>query len=171
VTPRSARLAAAVAVLLTVRCSAGPDAGHATKSPEAQRLAGAWTVRLELTRFRFEALGAYTRHREVVGEVVLVANHWLDGGNALAHPTHYGTYDLDFAALGFDPRTRGQLPVATARLSGDDSIEIVFDPENERELVRMHGVMKRDSIVGTWELEPSRAGGDAAGSVIMTKRP
>lgn len=159
----------AIVVALALSCG-GSSQQHAGDSPAARRLTGAWTLRLRLQRFRFEAVSTRVPPRDVIGEMALVPNHWLDGGDALARPTHLGTYDLNFAALGFEPRARGEQPAAVARLSAADSVEIVFEPGNEQELVRMRGVLLRDSIIGHWELEPARAGGDAAGSVIMTRR-
>lgn len=174
-TTRRGRLAGAVVVAAVIAvlasCDDGYGASTAADSPEARRLDGAWTIELRVDRLGFEAVNARGRGaRTVRGEIALVTNHWLGGGEDLPRPTHYGTYDIDFSVLGFDPRHGGELPRVAARARGRDSVDIVLEPNDPHESVQLHGAWRADSIVGTWSLEPVRAGGDAAGRYAMSRR-
>src|SRR6476661_5003873 len=71
----------------------GYGASAAVDSPEARRLDGAWVIEIRVDRLGFEAVSPGVRGvRRVRGEIALVANHWLGGGEDLPRPTHYGTY-------------------------------------------------------------------------------
>jgi hypothetical protein len=48
-------------------------------------------------------------------------------------------------------------------------VEIVLEPDDEVERVVLHGAWRDDSIIGRWSLEPTRAGGDAAGVFALTR--
>lgn len=161
-------------IAMLASCDDSYGASAAVDSVEARRFDGVWTIELRVDRLGFESLSARAharaRARTVRGEVALVANHWLGGSEDLPHPTHYGTYDIDFATLGFDPRHGGELPRLAARMRGRDSLDIVLEPGDLHESVVLHGVARGDSIAGTWSLEPVRAGGDAAGSFTMSRR-
>jgi hypothetical protein len=131
---------------------------------------GAWTIELRAARLGFETLHADARGARLVrGELAFVRNHWIRGGEDLPRPTHYGSYDIDFTRLGFDPRHRGELPRVAARTRGRDSVDIVLEPDDPHESVQLHGAWRGASIVGSWSLEPVRAGGDAAGSFTMSR--
>ena len=167
---RAPLLALLAATALSCRDRAG--AGPGVDSPEARRLDGAWTIELHAERMRFEPVTAGAHAGGVVrGEVALVANHWLNGGEDLPRPTQYGSYDIDFRTFGFEPRSPGRLPRAEAGLRPGDSVDIVFEPDDPHESVHLKGVWKSDSIVGAWDLEPARVGGDAAGSFVMARGP
>jgi len=162
---------AAAAMVIVASCNDGYGASAAVDSPEARRLDGAWVIELRVDRLGFEAVSPGVRGvRRVRGEIALVANHWLGGGEDLPRPTHYGTYDIDFPTLGFDPRHGGELPRVAARARGRDSVDIVLEPDDPHESVQLHGAWRGDSIVGEWSLEPVRAGGDGAGSYTMSRR-
>jgi len=161
----------AVLIATAASCGDGPAAGPGVDSPAARRLDGAWTITLQAERVRFESVSARAPAQRVLrGEIALVPNHWLDGGDDLPHPTHYGTYDIDFRVFGFDPRPRGELPRAAARVGGRDSVDLVLEPDDPHESVRLHGTWNGDSIVGNWALEPARVGGDASGTFTLAKR-
>ena len=163
--------AVAMLIATVINCGDGPGAGPGVDSPAARRLDGAWTIALEAERVRFEAVAARASATQVVGgEIALVPNHWLDGGDDLPHPTHYGTYDIDFRVFGFDPRPRGELPRVTALVGVRDSVDLVLEPDDPHESVRLRGAWKGDSVVGRWALEPARVGGDASGSFRMARR-
>jgi len=170
-TSRGAGLSIALLAATIAGCDDGHGAGVAADTPDARRLDGAWTIELRVDRLRLEPMtGAAGTNRSVRGEIALVANHWLAGGDDLPRPTHYGTYDIDFSTLGFDPRHSGQLPRAAALMRDGDSLELVLEPDDPRESVHLQGVWRGDSIAGRWSLEPVRAGGDAAGSYTMIRR-
>lgn len=154
-----------------VSCGDGPAAGPGVDSPAARRLDGSWTIALQAERVRFESVAAQASEGRVLrGEIALVPNHWLDGGDDLPHPTHYGTYDIDFRVFGFDPRPRGELPRVAARVGARDSVALILEPDDPHESVQLRGAWKGDSIVGSWALEPARVGGDASGTFKMARR-
>lgn len=160
---------AMTAAALVAGCGDGAR-NSAADSPAAQRIEGSWVVRLRLERLRFEQVaGSDGGRREVRGTIALVANHWLDDRAVNTALSNYGSYDLDFRRLGFDPRLAGQAPRVEAEVRGRDSVEIVFEPEG-RERIRLRGAWASDSIVGVWALEADRTGGDAAGSFAMTRQ-
>jgi hypothetical protein len=166
-------IAALIGALMTAAasCDDRRGAGGAVDSPEARRLDGAWAIELRVDRLRFEPVTARAgRSPSIRGEIALVANHWLEGADDLPHPTHYGSYDIDFRTLGFDPRHPGEYPRVAASIGGRDSIDIVLEPDDAHESVHLHGAWRGDSIVGRWSLEPVRAGGDAAGTYTMARR-
>lgn len=168
--PVVALLAGSV-IATTISCGDRPAAGPGVDSPAARRLDGAWVIALQAERVRFESVATRASDTRVVhGEIALVPNHWLDGGDAIPFPTHYGTYDIDFGVFGFDPRSRGELPRVAARVGARDSVVLVLEPDDPHERVQLHGAWRGDSIVGTWSLEPVRVGGDAAGSFSMARR-
>lgn len=163
--------AVAMLVAAVISCGDHPAAGPSVDSPAARRLDGAWAITLQAERVRFESVAARAPALRLLhGVIALVPNHWLDGGNELPRPTHYGTYDIDFSLFGFDPRPRGELPRAAARVSAGDSIDVVLEPDDPHESVQLHGAWKGDSIVGSWALEPARVGGDASGTFKMARR-
>ena len=158
-------------IVMLAGCDDGYGASATVDSPEARRLDGSWTIELRVNRLGFEPVNGRGRGVHMVrGEIGLVANHWLRGSEDLPRPTHYGTYDIDFKALDFDPRHGGELPRVAARTRGRDSVDLVLEPADPHESVQLHGAWRGDSIVGQWSLEPVRAGGDAAGSFTMSRR-
>lgn len=159
-----------LAVAAIVGCDDGRSAEVGADSSAARRLDGVWTIQLDVDRLRLEPVaGSKGQRRSVRGEIALVSNHWLAGGDDLPRPTQYGTYDIDFSTMGFDPRHGGQLPRAAARMRDRDSVELVLEPDDPHESLHLQGTWRGDSIAGRWSLEPVRAGGDAAGTFSMTR--
>lgn len=170
-TRRGAELCIAMIAAAIISCDDGHSAEVGADSADARRLDGAWTIQLRVDRLRLESVADKVgQPRTVRGEIALVSNHWLAGGDDLPHPTQYGTYDIDFNTLGFDPRHGGQLPRAAALTRGRDSVELVLEPDDAHESVHLRGAWRGDTIVGRWSLEPVRAGGDAAGTFSMTRQ-
>ena len=169
-TRRSRRLVVGAAAAIVCACGGSKEKSSTPETPRAQRLAGSWMLRLRVARLRFEPVDtAGATSREVTGSVALVANHWLDRGSMQPGLTHYGSYDIDFGRLGFDPRVSGQPPRVEAGMSGPDSVDIVFEPD-ARERLRLRGAWGRDSIAGHWLLDADRTGADAEGSFVMLRR-
>ena len=169
-THRGAGIASIVAVGIALGCDGSAADFSSSDSPAAQRLEGAWVVHLRIERLRFEVVAPNSAGpREVTGTLALVANHWLDGRAVPAALSHYGSYDIDFRRLGFDPRLSGQAPSVEADVRGRDSIDIVVEP-NGRERVHLRGAWASDSIVGSWVIEADRTGADASGSFSMTRQ-
>lgn len=170
-TPRAASVCIAVLAATIAGCGDGHGAEVAVDTPDARRLDGAWTIELRADRLRLEPVaGKSAQTLTVRGEIALVSNHWLGGGGDAPRPSQYGTYDIDFSALGFDPRHGGELPRATARMVEGDSVALVLEPGDAHESVYLRGVVRADSIAGRWSLEPVRAGADAAGRFSMSRR-
>ena len=170
-TRRGTWLCVALIAAAVLGCDDGHSAEVGVDSADARRLGGAWTIELHVDRLRLESVAeGKGQRRSVRGEIALVSNHWLAGGDDLPHPTQYGTYDIDFSALGFDPRHSGELPRAAALARGRDSVELVLEPDDAHESVHLQGAWRGDTIAGRWSLEPVRVGGDAAGTFSMTRR-
>jgi len=167
-TARARRFVFGAAVVVAVACGRA-ERNFAGDSAAAQRLEGSWVLRLRVERLRLEPLRPNAEAAGTVsGHVVLVVNHWLDGASSGSAVSNYGSYDIDFEKIGFDPRVPGQPPRAEAILRKSDSVDVILEPE-AAERVHLRGAWASDSLVGRWELEADRAGGDAAGSFVMNK--
>ncbi len=165
------RSRALLTAVMAIAAGCGGDrsgSDRSADSPETRRLAGAWTVRLHVDRLRFETVApGDALLREASGDVALVVNRWLAGDPQRPRPALYGTYDIDFRPLGFDPLITSGVPRVEASPRGRDSVDIVFEPEDDRQRVSMRGAWTADSIVGRWELDGDRIGADAKGSFVM----
>lgn len=158
-----------LAAALITACGTRDSAFSSANSPAAHRLAGSWVIRMRLERLRFEQIAqSEAAAREVHGTVALVANHWLESGTR-PYPSNYGSYDIDFRGLGFDPRASGRAPRLEAQVHGRDSVDIILEPDANEHL-HLRGSWISDSIVGHWSLEAERTGGDAAGSFALTRQ-
>jgi hypothetical protein len=60
----------------------------------------------------------------------------------------FGTYDLSFDGLGFDPGTYVGVPAVVARIRGD-SIDLTLAPDSKLPITLV-GVRHADSVVGRW---------------------
>ena len=170
-TTRAASVCIAFLAATIAGCNDGHGAEVALDTPDARRLDGSWRIELHADRLRLEPVaGKVAQALTVRGEIALVSNHWLGADGDGPRPSQYGTYDIDFSPLGFDPRHGGELPRVTARTVDGDSVALVLEPGDAHESVDMRGVVRADSIVGRWSLEPVRAGADAAGTFSMTRR-
>src|SRR4051812_6532836 len=87
-----------VALVLLAAC-----ADHATRDQRwedrAAALSGEWSV-----RFDFQPTVAHAARAPTCGTITLTANRAIDRAlPRIGLPTNYGTYDVDFGALGFNP--------------------------------------------------------------------
>ena len=163
----------------------GGAASRPAASAGTPRLAGVWdaTFVLDAPPLGFDTAALRARpDARVRGTLVLVPNHWLTaaavaGVGLPTAPTLYGTYDLDFTPFGFDPRDAHRVPgvVATATPSGPtgaDSVTLVLDPSADREQVTLAGVLRADSVVGTWRVQgPGRSGMTGGGHFVLVAPP
>lgn len=136
-------------------------------APRAEaRLVGTWDARFDIAQSPLD--GGHAAGT-VDGRISFLANRWLEGRVAgIASPTDYGSYDVDFRPLGFDPRKEGRTPTAIAGSLPDDSIAIVLGDADRS--VSMRGRLDADSITGTWDASLGRA--DAgAGRFVMRRAP
>jgi hypothetical protein len=162
-------LVAAMATL-SASCTDGSRRNKNDESELAKELTGTWDITFHLNRPPLLAVDTLMVKRDIGGSVAFLANRSLEnqypGVTAL---TNYGTYDIDFSAFGFDPREGGRIPTVVAGSIEKDSIEIVLSPDPGGISVWMRGGIRRDSIVGKWEVSFPRAGA-GGGSFVMTPR-
>jgi hypothetical protein len=162
----SSRVAAVMLATATLACdqaSANRTADLAA-SP-ARRLVGVWEVAFHVDRPL--QLASPPRLRDVRGTVALIENR-VSGATFPELPTalHYGVFDVDFAAIGFDPRDRGRVPTAVGR-AASDSVNIVLAPGSDRMSVLMRGRFHGDSVTGVWSVTTRVLGG--GGRFIMRR--
>lgn len=152
----------ALALLAVAGASCGDRAALEKRAatPHARQLVGVWDV-------RFEAEPSLAPHgegaaRETRGQIAFLANRWLDVSYpGIDTPTDFGTYDVDFAPFGIEPRARGETPTAVAGWIGPDSVQIMLTSTVSGMSFELRGRAVGDSIAGTWSYTLTRV---AAGS-------
>jgi amino acid transporter len=144
----------------------------ATNTPAARRLVGAWDLRAHLDRSGPLAQRK-SAGRDVRGEIALVPNHWVGGGDAIAEPTHVGAFDADFSPFGIEPRDAGAVPGVLARVTrgadGRDSVLILLAPDGGQGTLRLAGAWSGDSVVGRWIVDSEHSARGGSGSFVMTR--
>jgi hypothetical protein len=158
-----------VAALITAAAVACGEA-HANRAADlatspARRLVGVWDVAFYVDHP--VQLASWSSRRDVRGTVALIENH-VPGASFRELPTalHYGVYDVDFAAIGFDPREGGRVPTAVGR-ADSDSVDIVLTPGSDRS-VFMRGRFSDDSVTGVWSVAARAFGG--GGRFVMRRQ-
>lgn len=125
-----------------------------------RQLTGIWDARFQNT---VPLPGRSDTTRTVDGQIALISNGWIPGTSGeVGVPTQYGTYNLDMREFGFDPRVAGQVPAATARFFGADSIWLVLEPAHDDGRVVLRGRISGDQVTGVWDYY-FRGGGGARG--------
>jgi hypothetical protein len=147
------------------------------ESPEVRRLVGTWDV--SFTSDPRASLGLTPTNRTVDGTVVFTTDyHGPRSTNELSDITNEGSYDLDFAPLGFTTHSSDALATCVARVVPSparegqvaaDSLFIILSPGTERFAVRMAGVLAEDSASGVWDARAHSAGG-GAGRFVMRRQ-
>jgi hypothetical protein len=140
---------------------------HAQNSAGPE-LTGVWLIELQLDQP--SRLGPAPTSTAVVGQMALIQSSWPSDRYLLKVRalTWYGPYDVDFRAFGFEARPRNEIPVAGARGFAGDSIEIVFNPEQDHGGLELRGISRGDSITGRWYHNLT---GGASGTFVMKKTP
>ena len=140
-------------------------------APENQRLIGIWDARFQLDRPLFGSADSAPIGRHVRGELAFLANRWVRRAYpALRSAALYGSYDVDFSPLGFDPRSNDETPTAVAGWRSLDSLEIIIgDPESDLS-VSMDGRFAGDSIAGGWRVVIARSYGSGGRFVMVRHR-
>jgi hypothetical protein len=159
-------LAATLAIAAT-GCSFDRSDADA-RSARASALVGAWDARFQRTD-PVPGRPAGAPPIAVHGVLAFVPGRRGEGVDELPDPTNAGTFDVDFAPMGFDPREPSSVPPALARAAGPDSVAILLGTGGERPGVAMLGAWSGDSIVGRWSLVSTRTLG-ASGRFVLTRR-
>lgn len=164
---RGSRATRPVVSTLLLLAASACDHASASRPARPERLDGEWAVELRLEHpvtLTRDAGGA----PPVRGTVVLLENaraRRVEGLSGI--PTHVGVYAADLRPLGL--RGGGEVPTLAARLSGDDSVQVAFDPEQGPPFAG-RGVLAGDSVTGHWWAGGGRTAGRSSGRFVM-RRP
>jgi hypothetical protein len=158
-------------VLLAVVATSCNDRGALEKraaTPHARQLVGVWDVRFEgEPSLALRGAGALGEAR---GQIAFLANRWLDVSYpGIDMPTDLGTYDVDFAPFGIEPRARGETPTAVAGWIGPDSVQIMLTSTVSGMSFELRGRVVGDSVAGTWSYTLTRVAA-GSGRFAMTRR-
>jgi hypothetical protein len=163
--PRGLGLAA---VLGAVVIGCGADRAEWRASLEAQqavRLVGLWSAELTRDLPVADNLPA----RQAAGEIALTLNEArLSAPGVSSPPVYFGTYDLDFGAIGVITGLRKDIPGIAGTLRGPDTLVLHLTVDPPREIVFV-GRIQGDSVVGRWNARQPR-GVDAAGDFVLRRR-
>ena len=144
-------------------CQRDLGAWHARlASPEVRRLAGSWQLDLSAIAMKPDT-APHAR-----GLIALTLNdERLSAPGFGSPPVYFGTYDIDFAPLGFSVGVISGIPSVVATFTSD-SIVLILAPTSQA-AATLRGVVLGDSIAGRWSMH-HRTGVDAAGDFIMRRR-
>jgi hypothetical protein len=130
-------------------------------TPAVRRLAGSWQLDLSAIAMK-PALAPHTW-----GLIALTLNdERLSAPGFGSPPVYFGTYDIDFAPLGFSVGVISGIPSVVATFVGD-SIVMILAPSSTA-AATLRGVVGGDSITGRWSMH-HRAGVDAVGDFILRR--
>ena len=153
----TARGAWLVLGLAAAACGGDRRAWHAElAAARAERLTGAWELRLETTD-----------SRSLVGNLAFTLNQErLHGDGPGGPPMLFGTWSLDFASFGLAVGTGADVPEAIATVRSD-TVSLILSPQSQLPM-ELRGLMRADSVVGTWQVT-SRARPTVEGTFVMTR--
>ena len=157
------RGAVALAVLSSLGCQRDLGAWHARlAAPEVRRLAGSWQLDLSATVMPPDS------RPHAIGQIALTLNdERLSAPGLGSPPVYFGTYDIDFAPIGFSVGALSGIPSVVGTLSSD-SLTLILAPTSQT-AATLHGVVHGDSITGRWSMH-HRAGVDAVGDFTLRRR-
>ena len=149
-----------------VACDA-PARRDDTWESHANQLAGQWTARFDFDLPLQPSSDSAVR-RTSVGTISLTANRTIDAAlPRIGIPTNYGTYDIDFAALGRKP-SGDQVPAVVVGVTRGDSVEFNFDTDRAAFTMTLRAPLTADSIRGRWVAMQSRFV-VGSGGVLLTR--
>jgi hypothetical protein len=171
----AARVLTVVAIVLALSLisACGRDSSERREelaTTPARRLVGIWDATLWLDRPIAPGTG-HQPPRQVAGSMAFLEDHVGSlSPEELSNPTHVGVYDIDFRALGFQPRGPDGMPALVARTEASIAapsasaptgtpVSIVLDPGSTRFPLRLEGAIAGDSVSGTWTAGQSLGGG------------
>jgi len=156
---------AGILILAMLTACASDVTRDAAWEGHARQLTGQWVVALD---FGPPLEPGTARRSPARGSITLLPNRAVDALHSEnGPPTNYGTYLIDFSALGFNPS--GTLVPGVFVGVERDSAYIEFETDRPFFAMRMQGAMRTDSIRGTWYAEQSRTR-VAAGTFTMSRR-
>ena len=168
--PANLRFASYFVIAALIGCTDHSALERQARSTTSQHLIGTWDARFHLDRPLFATSQSGLPIKDVSGQLAFLANRWVTRTYpAMASPSDYGTFDVDFTAFGFDPRNENETPTAEAWLHNDSLQVILGDPTSDI-TVRMGGRIVGDSIVGKWTVLISRTGGGGGDFVMLRHR-
>jgi hypothetical protein len=130
----------------------------------AGRLAGVWAMRMEINQPRGSAA-----RPPLVGTIAFTLNtERLHGSGTGGPPMLFGTYSMDFVALGLAVGTGENVPEAAAFVRAD-SVTLTLAPGSLLPM-ELSGMIRGDSVVGSWRVT-SRSRPTSEGVFTMTRRP
>ena len=130
----------------------------------ASRLAGVWAMRMEID----QPPGSAAKP-PLVGTIAFTLNsERLHGSGPGGPPMLFGTYNMDFVALGLAVGTGENVPEAAALVRAD-SVTLTLAPGSLLPM-ELSGVIRGDSVAGTWRVT-SRSRPTSEGGFTMTRRP
>ena len=137
-----------------------PELAHSQRTPPRD-LSGTWegVIRLDSTwRLRDRAQSRATAvhiHFAAVGDA--------SPATTSARTVHPGTFEIDFRRFGFTLASRDAL----GWFAGSDSVRAVLSPAVDHGTVELGGIVRGDSIVGTWRYVSDPGG--ATGTFLLRR--
>ena len=164
---RRSRLALVATMLIACNDYGGAD--REARAVDTRQLVGTWDAHFYLERPLVVGSDSESTKQPVRGELAFLANRSVGQVYPMMEsPSANGAFDVDFRPFGFDVRSGGETPVATAGWLGTDSLEIILGNPDSDITVRMRGKIAGDSIAGTWRVLLSRTGG-GGGRFLMVR--
>lgn len=155
---------ALLAIVVLVGCRPDTAAWRAgLAAPAVQHLAGSWELRVRRTGSTDSLAWRHTS-----GIIALTLNGLgLDVAGAYERPLVVGTFDVDFDSVGFQPGITAGIPAVAGGRRGD-SLWLDLGPGSDFP-VEFRGIVRGDSVVGTWSVL-MRAGVGPAGDFVLRRR-
>jgi hypothetical protein len=162
--------ASRVLLLAVVAATAGCRSDRAEwraalEAQNAARLTGLWLVELH----RDASVSVRLSARTTTGEIALTLNEGRVSVPGIGEPpVYFGTYDIDFEAVGVATGLRKGVPALAGILAGGDSLMLRLIDDSPRD-IELRGRITGDSVMGRWRAHDPR-GIDAAGDFVLRRR-
>ncbi len=158
---RSAKLL--TALVAVTACHADHAAWKARlAAAQVQRVTGEWQIELHID------LPDTSSHPVATGHLALTANDaGVDAAGLGVRPFLFGTYDIDFTPLHYQPGSPSGIPAVIGVLHGD-SLVMRLEPLSDLP-IDLRGVVSGDSVTGRWNVH-ARAAPGANGEFTLRRR-
>jgi hypothetical protein len=126
------------------------------------RMTGDWQIELHID------LPDTSSHPATIGHLALTANDaGVDAAGLGTRPFLFGTYDIDFTPLHYQPGWSSGIPAVVGVLQSD-SLVLRLEPLSDLSM-ELRGVISGDSVTGRWRVS-ARADAGATGEFVL-RRP